>query len=232
MKSSLTLLLLLVTATCVFSGKEISVPNFIERILYQPYYSDPELLSALDRVNDKHLFIIAMYPAGGVSFRARDQKLVFPFANKVIPTPGSKLQTDHHSQTTLYHSGPMSLANPMSIWIAKVHRSSTVILQDGERIVTQFRQEQKGADPKIVIMYSHHSPSDQFTQGLIRLKNSLNIPGGATVILSYSASFEHELANRQALIAAGFIIHRLPLQNASNKSKNNNTAITKSRSQK
>ena len=82
MKSSLTLLLLLVTATCVFSGTTISVQTFIKRILYKPYYNDPELITPLDRINDKHLIIIAMYPAGAVSYRARDGKLVFPFAKK------------------------------------------------------------------------------------------------------------------------------------------------------
>ena len=140
----------------------------------------------------------------------------------VNPTPGYELRTDHHSQTPLYHSGPPSNANPTSIWVAKVQKSSTVILQDGERIMEQFKKEQKGTDPKTIIIYSYHSPSDQFTQGLIRLKNSLKVPGGTTFILSYSEPFEHELTNRRALLAAGFIIQRFTSQNVNNKSKNKN----------
>ena len=86
----------------------------------------------------------------------------------------------------------------------------------------EFKKEQDDKYPKIVIIYSYHSPSDKLTQGLIKLKDDLKVPGGAMLILSYSEPFEHELTNRRALLAAGFIIQRFASQNANNKSKNKN----------
>ena len=135
MKSSLILLLLLVTATCVNSLVNIPVKRFIKRYLYQPYCNVP---SALDKINDKHIYVIAMFPAGGVTYWPGTEILSFPMARRVNPVAFRMLTRDQSVAYPLYHIGPQSAAVPLSLWVAVFERSHHYItrLQDYGHIVT------------------------------------------------------------------------------------------------
>ena len=213
MKSSLILLLLLVTATCVVSGVNIPVTRFIRQNLYNPYYQVP---NALDILLDKHIYVIAMFPAGGVKYYPDTNNLAFPMAGRVNAIRFTVLTRDNSVAYPLYHIGPQSLTVPMSLWVAVLLKTNHFILQDYRHIVTQFRQEQNGANPKTIIIYSYYSPCDQCTRDLINLKNRANVPGGAALILAYSVPFEQVNGNSIRLRMAGFHVYQIPLGNANN----------------